>query len=72
MKLVKCEIVKGSGVYFECPNCKAQLEDVPETSKGADPAVFLCPQCHRFFNNSGIIPFEVADEMFPDASEYLY
>jgi len=73
MELVKCEIIKDDGVYFLCPKCNAHLKDVEETLKRAKPAIFLCPKCHRFFNqNDVVIPYEIANEMFPGTSEHSY
>jgi len=72
MKLIKCKVAKGNNTYFECPHCSTHLEDEEETSKRKEQVVFLCPVCHRFFENNKVIPFEVADEMFPDETEFIY
>ena len=70
-KLVKCQIAKERDQRFHCKGCGAPLKDVPETQRGID-AVFLCPECHCFFNTKGVIPYNDADEMFPGESDYYY
>jgi len=71
-KLVKCQTAKEPQTIFKCPYCCANLKDVEETKKGSEEAVFLCPKCHRFFNERGVIPYEEADEMFPGESDVYY
>ena len=71
-KLVKCEIANEKKTFFKCPKCEAHLKDIEETKRGAEKAVFLCPQCRCFFDENGIIPYDVADGMFPGASDYSY
>lgn len=71
-KLVKAEIAKESQNIFKCPGCRAYLKETEETKKGAEKTVFLCPKCHCFFNERGIIPYEEADEMFPGESDFYY
>ena len=72
-KLVKCQIAKERDMILHCPGCGSNLKDVPEaTTRGAEKAVLLCPKCHRFFDERGVIPFEDADKMFPGESDYYY
>ncbi|MCL2765972.1 MAG: hypothetical protein FWD40_11960 [Treponema sp.] len=71
MKLVKCQIAKEPEMFFKCPGCFAKLKDTEGTEKG-DQVIFLCPKCHRFFNEKGVIPFEEADAMFPGESNIYY
>ena len=71
-KLVKCEIAKNKEQFFHCLCCSAHLKDVPETEEGTGEVVFLCPKCHHFFNERGVISFDEADEMFPGASNISY
>jgi uncharacterized paraquat-inducible protein A len=71
-KLVKCEAAKERDMIIHCPGCAVNLKDVPETIRGAEKAVFLCPKCHSFFDERGVIPYEEADAMFPGESDYSY
>jgi len=73
MKLVKCQIAKESETFFKCRGCFSKLKDTGEDKKhGGEPTVFLCPKCHRFFNEKGVIPFDEADAMFPCVSNIDY
>ncbi len=70
-RLVKCEIAKESQDFLYCPECSAHLRPNEET-KRTDKVILLCPKCHRFFNERGVIPYEEADEMFPGESNIYY
>jgi hypothetical protein len=72
MKLVKCQIGREPETLFKCLGCFVGLKDVEGTSKTGEPCIFLCPKCHRFFNEKGVIPYEEADRMFPGESNIDY
>jgi len=73
MKLMKCQIGKDTETMFKCLCCNVGLKDTGEDKKhGGEPTVFLCPKCHRFFNEKGVIPFDEADAMFPGESNIAY
>ena len=73
MKLVRCQIGKDRDTMFKCLGCYIGLKDTGEDKKyGGEPVVFLCPKCHRFFNEKGVISFEEADTMFPGESNVYY
>jgi hypothetical protein len=73
-KLVKCEIAQDDyrNAIFKCPGCFISLKDNPDlTTRGTD-ALGLCPACHRFFDEKGVVPFDQAADMFPEDAHYDY
>jgi hypothetical protein len=73
-KLIKCEVAGKDypNVVFKCPGCFKNLKDNPDLTKRGAEAVGLCPACHCFFDEGGVIPFDQAADMFPEEAQCDY